>query len=646
MKNIKYQSLLLVVLILFVMSGCQGKSLNDLSEEKLDKEIAHWSSKKYEGRQTGTKGNNQVRDEIATQFNKMELEPIQTNDYLTPFEMDYYNPQKIKTSLVVNLHDGEKKEFIYGKDWMEQITVKDINTKVPISFSDVKGTILVTDEPGSKAENVLVKFVKTGTFSKQLNYIDSGMSSFQISDALYSYLKSKKNEIKNINLIYSTRSEKITAYNVAGRITGDGEKVGKQAIILSAHFDHVGTAGDTTFLGSVDNATGLTGLMNLASIIKEESKEKTFASDIIFVAFNAEESNLVGSKVFVDEISSQYQSVLNINLDTIGIKDGGEISFVGEELGSNLLSGKLRKIATEKKIDSNVALEEIVSLNSDHISFINADYQAINVSQERFDKIHTEEDNIEYTDSKILKSAIEIVHGFVHENHDSKFEKIDRTEISVPEEIEKHKEELNFAEYKTFHSRATKEIEIAYNLEREMSKDEVSKIKSSFMNESADVKLLNPRFSYEPNNDDSLKSIAKSTDSVNEVEKMKNNDYKLSTINLTIQKENIEFYIQIFEGAIEGLEKNHKTVDTIGIWNLLSNNDASSEEKKYDTATSTIKLKDRVFTVLIQNYNVNTDNQVVAYNKSEIEGLITTLHPELSINVFLTEEAALDVMSK
>lgn len=638
MKNIKYQLLLLVVLILFVMSGCQGKSLNDLSEEKLDKEISHWSSEKYEGRQTGTKGNDQVRDEIVTQFNKMDLEPIQTNDYLLPFEMDYYNPEKIKTSLVVNLQDGEKKEFIYGKDWMEQITVKDISVESPISFSDVKGTILVTDEPGSEAENVLVKFVKVETFHKQLAYLDSGVSSFQISDALYSYLKSNENEIENINFIYSAQSEKIIAHNVAGKITGDG----KRAIILSAHFDHVGTAGDTTFLGSVDNATGLTGLMNLVSIIKEESKEKTFASDIIFVAFNAEESNLVGSKAFVDEISSQYQSILNINLDTIGIKNGGKISFVGEDLGSNLLSGKLKKISTEKKIDSSVALEEIVTLNSDHISFINADYQAVNISQERFDKIHTVEDDMEYTDSKILKSAIEIVHGFVHENHDTNFEKIDRTELSLPEEIERNKEELNFAEYKTFQSRATKEVELAYKLERELSKEEASTIKSSFVNGSTDVKLLNPHFSYKLDNQDSLKSIAKSTDSVNEVKKLGNNDYKLSTVNLTIQKGNIDFYIQVFEGAIEGLEKNHEVVDEVGNWNLLPNNEEDSEEKSYNTATSTIKLEDRVFTVLIQNYDVTTDNSVVAYKKSEIEDLITTFDPEPSINVFLTEEAGLD----
>ncbi|MBE1555451.1 M28 family metallopeptidase [Sporosarcina limicola] len=646
MKNAKYYSLLLVVVILFMMSGCKGEPLNDLSEDKLDEEISHWSSKEYEGRQTGTEANNRVRDEIVTQFNEMELEPIQTKDYLTQFEMDYYNPQKIQANLIVNLHNGKKKEFTYGQDWMEHLTNKDIHIEVPISFSDTAGTILVSDDLQSTTENVAAKFIKTDKFHKKLKYLDSGISSFQISDSFYTYLKTKEKEIKSVNLTYSAQSEKITAYNVAGKITGDGGKLGKQAIILSAHFDHIGTAGETIFLGSVDNATGLTGLMNLASILKEDSKEKAFASDILFVAFNAEESGLVGSKAFVDEISSHYQSIININMDTIGIKDGGKISFVGEELGSELLSEKLNKIATEKKIESSVHIEKVAGLISDHISFINANYQAINISQERFDKIHTVEDNMEYTDSKPLKSAIEIIRGFVHENHTTKFEMMDRKEISLPEEIDEHKNELNFAEYETFPSRATKKVEIAYNLTREMSKEEVSQIESSFMNESTNVKLLNAQFSYEPNNQKSLKARVESTNSIREVKKMKNSDYKLTTIYLTVNREDTDYYIQIFEGAIEELEKNHKEIDTIGSWNLIAGNESTSDEKTYSTAISTVNLDNRVFTVLIQNYDVNTNTQVDSYNKTEIEGLLTILRPELSSKVFLAEEAALDITSK
>lgn len=636
MNNGKYYFLLFVV-ILLTMGGCKGEPSNELSKEKLEKEISNWSSKKYQGRQTGTKANNQVRDEIATQFSEMELEPIETKRYLMPFEMNYYNPQKIQTNLVVILNDGKKREFPYGKDWMEQSTNNVLNIELPISFSDNKNSILITDEPKKKTENVKVKFIRTETFHKQLNYLDSGVSSFQISDSFYTYLKLREKEIKNIHLTYSAQSEKITTHNVAGKITGDGGKVGKQAIILSAHFDHVGTVGDTTFLGAVDNATGLTGLINLASILKEDSKKKRFASDILFVAFNAEENGLVGSKAFIDKISSQYDSIININLDCIGIKDGGRISFVGKQLGSDLLSRELNRIASEKKIDSNLYIEEEANLTSDHISFINAGYQAINISQERFEKIHTIEDNKEYVDSRPLKSAIEIINDFVQKYHNTKFDKIDSSEPSLVKEIKSHKKGLNFAEYVAFPSLETRKVEMAYNLGREMSKKEVSQTRSSSMNDSVKLKLLNAQLSYEPNNLESLKSLTESTDSVGEVKKMRSNDYKLATINLTIQIETTKYYIQIFEGKMEKPEKNHKQIEIekVGSWNLLSNNEAPSGEETYSTATSTINLNDRILTALIQNYDVETDTSVDPYNKSEIENLVTTFHPEPFFKFFV-----------
>ncbi|TQR19026.1 M28 family metallopeptidase [Psychrobacillus vulpis] len=425
MKHSKHRSLLFIVFILVLLSGCNKTIINNLSEEKLKEEISYWSSEKFQGRQTGTKGNNLARDEIAKQFKQLELVPVKKKDYLMPFEMYFFNPVKIQSHLVVNLQDGQKKDFSYGTDWMEKYTDFDVNLELPISFSESKGKILITDELQDESENVAIQFVRTETFRKTSMHAVLGGSVFQITDSFYTYLKSNEEKIKNIELNYSGPFEQITAHNVVGKISSSRSNK-KQAIVISAHFDHMGTAGDTTFLGSVDNATGITALMNLASILKDDSKKQAFASDIIFVAFNAEESGLVGSTEFVEEISSQYQSILNINLDCIGVKDGGEITFFGEEPASNLLSEKLTAIAKEMNITSNEHIEKVATSYSDHVPFMRSNYQAITISQERFDKIHTPEDNIEYTDSKPLKDAIEIVQNFVLENHNIKFEKINR----------------------------------------------------------------------------------------------------------------------------------------------------------------------------------------------------------------------------
>ncbi|NYF26469.1 hypothetical protein [Sporosarcina sp. JAI121] len=172
-----------------------------------------------------------------------------------------------------------------------------------------------------------------------------------------------------------------------------------------------------------------------------------------------------------------------------------------------------------------------------------------------------------------------------------------------------------------------------HNVEREMTKEEVRQIQSIFMNDS--VKLLNAQLSYEPHFQEPLKSMTESTDSVGEVKKIRDN--KLPIIHLTIQKENTEYYLQIFEDEIKNLKRNHKEIDKMGSWNLIVNNEATSGEKTYNIAVSTINLKDRVFTVLIQNYDVNTDTSVMSYKRSEIESFINTLQIENSINVLLTE---------
>lgn len=175
--------------------------------------------------------------------------------------------------------------------------------------------------------------------------------------------------------------------------------------------------------------------------------------------------------------------------------------------------------------------------------------------------------------------------------------------------------------------------EETFNVEREMTKEEVAQIQLLFLNDS--VKLLNAQLSYEPNFQEPLKSMTESTGNIG---KVKNKiDHELLVIHLTIQKENTEYYIQVFEDEIKNLQRNHNEIDKMGSWNLIVDSEAAYKEKVYNIAVSTINLKDQVFTVLIQNYDVNTDTSVMPYKRSEIESFINTLQIENAINVLLTE---------
>lgn len=101
--------------------------------------------------------------------------------------------------------------------------------------------------------------------------------------------------------------------NVIGEITGT--KTPEKIYVLGAHFDHV--EGDMP--GGVDNASGTAGLLEAARIMSKH----TFESTIRFVAFNAEESGLLGSKDYVAKVAKHENIVGMVNFDMI-IRPGSD----------------------------------------------------------------------------------------------------------------------------------------------------------------------------------------------------------------------------------------------------------------------------------------------------------------------------------
>jgi hypothetical protein len=89
-------------------------------------------------------------------------------------------------------------------------------------------------------------------------------------------------------------------WNVLARLSGSDRR-GTEAILLSAHLDHVGVRGadgDTIFNGADDDASGVTAVLELA---------RTFAAGrrprrtILFAWFGSEEAGGAGSRYFADQ---------------------------------------------------------------------------------------------------------------------------------------------------------------------------------------------------------------------------------------------------------------------------------------------------------------------------------------------------------
>ncbi|WP_025143935.1 M28 family metallopeptidase [Pedobacter jeongneungensis] len=114
--------------------------------------------------------------------------------------------------------------------------------------------------------------------------------------------------------------KKSVTYNVVAKIPGDKRK--DEAIIYSAHWDHLGVGekvqGDSIYNGAVDNATGVAALFEIASAFKKMPKAP--GRTILFVSYTAEEQGLLGSEFYAKHPTFPLaKTVANINMDMMGI---------------------------------------------------------------------------------------------------------------------------------------------------------------------------------------------------------------------------------------------------------------------------------------------------------------------------------------
>ncbi|WP_291786764.1 M20/M25/M40 family metallo-hydrolase [Cecembia sp.] len=91
--------------------------------------------------------------------------------------------------------------------------------------------------------------------------------------------------------------------NVVGLIPGADPKLKEEYIVIGAHFDHLGynKAADgtkTIFPGADDNASGVAGILEMARLILESGEQPK--RSLVFIAFDAEESGLIGAEYFVN----------------------------------------------------------------------------------------------------------------------------------------------------------------------------------------------------------------------------------------------------------------------------------------------------------------------------------------------------------
>ncbi len=112
-------------------------------------------------------------------------------------------------------------------------------------------------------------------------------------------------------------------WNVVGVLRGSDPVAGKQAILLTAHLDHLGIGprknGDRIYNGADDDASGTTAVIELARVFASAPHP---ARTVLFVLFGAEEMGGYGNRYFLEHPPLPLEQIVaNLEFEMIGRRD-------------------------------------------------------------------------------------------------------------------------------------------------------------------------------------------------------------------------------------------------------------------------------------------------------------------------------------
>jgi len=110
-----------------------------------------------------------------------------------------------------------------------------------------------------------------------------------------------------------------TTYNVLGAIPGKAADADTQAILLTAHYDHVGVQGGKIYPGANDDASGTAAVLEFARLLAKEAPSKR---TVQFALFGCEEAGGHGAKYFLDHPPLPLTDIaVNLEFEMIGLPD-------------------------------------------------------------------------------------------------------------------------------------------------------------------------------------------------------------------------------------------------------------------------------------------------------------------------------------
>lgn len=202
----------------------------------------------------------------------------------------------------------------------------------------------------------------------------------------------------------------------------EGTEKPEEIVVVSAHYDHVGTKNGVVYNGADDDGSGTVAVMEIAKAFQSAKKAGNGPKrSILFLHVTGEEHGLFGSEYYTDNpVFPLANTVVDLNIDMIGRDDpenrGKNYVYV---IGSEMLSSELKVIneAANKKTN-NLELNyryddpndtERLYYRSDHYNFAKNNVPVAFFFDGIHEDYHQPTDDVEKIDYLLLQKRAQLV---------------------------------------------------------------------------------------------------------------------------------------------------------------------------------------------------------------------------------------------
>jgi hypothetical protein len=324
-------------------------TMDHISAQSLRGHLSFIASDLLEGRATPSRGLDLAAEYIASQFRRAGLEPVGDDGYFQTATLIQREPnwdgfEMTVTSGAKTIRIDKTEAYLLSESTLNlhdvPIIVADQNTPA----DQIRGKVAFLPNPRGRGNfdqaGLVIAASANIPTGPQIRDPEAGSGRGAINVVnkpdLAAFLKENPDARLSVHMAASI-DRPVKVHNVAGLLRGSDPQLNDTYVLLTAHYDHLGTRAsgdDKIFNGANDDGSGTVSVVEIAGAMAALNRQP--ARSILFMTFFGEERGLVGSRYYGRHpLVPLEKTIADLNLEQIGRTDASD----GPQIGTASITG-------------------------------------------------------------------------------------------------------------------------------------------------------------------------------------------------------------------------------------------------------------------------------------------------------------------